>query len=180
MLEMKAHPNTKAIIEAWKRLSKGDSQLVDGPMADDYPDLVGRLFILQHDSNSDFSFRVAGSALEDLFDRELVEHNFLSLWRLEDRHLITAAIESCLAANAPSIVQACGASLDGRTINVEIALAPLASNGGRPRVPGLYQSLSDERMLQGRPIWRHWATGVFPPRPTQPFAQIRLIASNDL
>ena len=65
MLEMKAHPNTKAIIEAWKRLSKGDSQLVDDPMADDYPDLVGRLFILQHDSNSDFSFRVAGSALED-------------------------------------------------------------------------------------------------------------------
>lgn len=180
MLETNAHPNTQAIIEAWKRLSGGDAHLVRGPMADDYPGLVGRLFILQCIDKEDFSFRVAGAALEELLDRELTDHNFLSLWRPEDKPLMCATIDSALAANAPSIVYATGMSLDGRTVNTEIVLAPLGDVNGRRRLLGLYQTLTDESVLNGRPIWRHWVTSILPPTPRKPLAPIRLVASNTL
>lgn len=179
MLEFNAHPNTQAIIKAWKRLAEGDAHLVQGPMTEDYPGLIGRLFILQRISDQDYSFRVAGAALEDLLDRELADHNFLSLWRAEDKPLIRAAAEAALSANAPSLIYACGATLDGRTLHVEIALAPLNGPDGRQRLLGLYQTLTDEHMLNGRPIWRHWATSIYPPIPAEPIAPIRLVASND-
>ena len=178
MLENNAHPNTQAIIEAWKRLSGGEGQRISGPMADDFPGLVGRLFILQKIDKSDFSFRVAGAALEDILDRELADHNFMSLWRSEDKPLISAAIDAALLANSPSIVYAVGMTLDGRTVNVEIALAPLGEASGRRRLLGLYQTLTDETVLNGRPVWRHWATSIVPPITQQPLAPIRLVASN--
>ncbi len=180
MLELNAHPNTRAIIEAWKRLSQGDTLPADGPKAEEYPNLVGRLFILQRDSTSDYSFRVAGVGLETLFGRELAEHNFLTLWSGQDKPLISAAIEAALCARAPSLVQADGASLDGRKLKVEISFAPLDPvDAPRPRVLGLYQALSDETKLSGRPVWRHFTTGVFPPPPSDNLAQVRLVASND-
>lgn len=181
MLELNAHPNTRAIIEAWKRLSRGETLQADGPTTDEYPDLVGRLFILQRAGHTDYSFRVAGAGLEDLFGRELAEHNFLTLWHAHDKPLVAASIDAALNARSPSLVQADGVSLDGRAVKVEVSFAPLDDvNAARPRVLGLYQTLSDEGKLSGRPVWRHFTTGIFPPTPRRELAQVRLVASNDM
>ena len=180
MIEQKAHPNTRAVIEAWKRLNAGENLLGEGPMAQDYPGVVGRLFILQRNSGADYSFRLAGSSLEYLFGRELAEQNFLSLWRDSDRCLINAAIDATHQANGPCLINGCGATLDGRAVNIEIALAPLNDGAlGNPRSLGIYQTLSDESALNGRPIWRQWVTKILPPQPETPLAKIRLVSSNE-
>ena len=181
MLELVSHPNTRAIIEAWRRLSRGDALPGEGPVERDYPDLVGKLFILQRTSSSDLVFRVAGADLEKLIGRELADHNFLSLWRPSDKLLVSATIDAAIAENAPVLVQGAGGTLDGRQLKVEIAMAPLdARASSRPRILGLYQPLFDVGRLRGRPIWRHEATGLFPPRAERPTAPIRLVASNDI
>lgn len=176
MIELKAHPNTKAIIEAWKRLSWGDNQIVDGPMAQDYPDVVGRLFIVQRTDIEDYSLRMVGTGIQNLFGRELVEHNFLSLWNTTDKMVAKTAIETALQTGNPSLLQAKAETLDGKAIDIEISFSPLdADKSDRPRVLCLYQTLEDEKILKGRPIWRHNITGLFPPRQTIQKPGLRLV-----
>ncbi|MFC7291694.1 PAS domain-containing protein [Hirschia litorea] len=177
MIELKAHPNTRAIIEAWKRLSWGDSQLVDGPMAQDYPDVVSRLFIVQRTDVEDYSLRMVGAGIQELFGRELVEHNFLSLWTTSDRLIIKTAMETALSCGSPSLIQATAQTLDGRNIDIEVSFSPLDSgNKQRPRLLCLYQTLSDESALKGRPICRHFITGMFPPKPKSTAPILRVVS----
>ena len=67
---MRAHPNTQAVLDAWRRLSDGDLA-EDGPTTEDYPGVVGRLFVLNHVADRDYSFRRVGYSLERLFGRQL-------------------------------------------------------------------------------------------------------------
>ena len=181
MLQISAHPNTLAIIEAWRRLSRESNDNVSEPMVSEYPDLIGRLFILQRAHVNDYPFRVAGANLQDIFGRELAEHNFLSLWRPADKPLISGAIESALMEGSPSLLTAEGESLDGRKVNVEVSFAPLdAPSSPRPRILGLYQLLEEERRLHGRPIWRQYAKSVLAAKPASRTPGVRLIASNDV
>lgn len=176
MIELKAHPNTRAIIEAWKRLSWGDNQLVDGPMAQDYPDVVGRLFIVQRTDVEDYSLRMVGAGIQELFGRELVEHNFLSLWNTTDKIVVKAAMETAIQCASPSLLQATAQTLDGKSIEIEISFSPLDSkNGERPRLLCLYQTLSDEAGLKGRPIYRHFVTNMHPPKPKNLGPTLRVV-----
>ncbi len=176
MIELKAHPNTKAVIEAWKRLSWGDNQIVDGPMAQDYPDVVGRLFIVQRTDVEDYSLRMVGAGIQELFGRELVEHNFLSLWNASDKLVVKTAIETALECKSPSLVQAMAQSLDGKKIDVEVSFSPLDDgNTERPRLLCLYQTLSNEAALKGRPIHRHFISGMYPPMPTDTGPSLRVV-----
>ena len=56
MEDVNAHPNTQALLDAWRRLSD-DGIVSGGPTTADYPDLVGRLFVLNHVAERDYCFR---------------------------------------------------------------------------------------------------------------------------
>jgi hypothetical protein len=173
---MKAHPNTQAVLDAWKRLS--DGQLSDdGPTTDDYPGVVGRLFVLNQVSEADYAFRRVGYALERLFGRALAEHSFLSVWGDGDRLLVAAALGSAVADAGPTLIHARGETLDGRRVDLEFALAPLIGKTSHSnRFLGLCQAVTAEDGLAGRPLRRLQVVAVYPPAPDLRPA-IRLVSS---
>lgn len=161
-----AHPNTQAILEAWRRLSLGEAA-ADEPSTHDYPDLIGRLFVLHHVDDLDYSFRRVDQMLERLFGRQLGDHNFLSLWNEPDRRLVTAALQSAASDRGPALIRARGETLLGRRIDLEFVLAPLLRGDRFPRrFLGLCQSMRNEEMLNGRPLRRLQALALFPPAPS--------------
>ena len=176
MQDVNAHPNTQALLDAWRRLSLGGIAN-DGPTTDDYPDLVGRLFVLNHVGERDYSFRRVGHTLERLFGRQLAEHNFLTLWSEPDRRLVAAALQAAASDRGPALIRARGETLVGRRIDLEFALAPLLGGAGAPcRFLGICQSMNAEELLNGRPLRRLQAIAVYPPAPSLDPA-IRLVRS---
>lgn len=176
MQDMKAHPYTQAVIDAWKRLSQGQSAS-EGPTAEDFPGLVGRLFVLMRMDDGDYSFRRVGAGLEQLFGRSLTEHNFLSLWGETDRALVNAALKAAEADKGPALITARGETLDGRRVSLEFALAPLLGSIGSPvRFLGLCQSVTPDALLAGRPLRRLQATALYPPAPEPIHAAIRIVS----
>jgi hypothetical protein len=177
MEDMKAHPYTQAVLDAWRRLA--DGQITeDGPTTEDFPGLVGNLFVLNHVGERDYSFQRVGHGIEKLVGRQLAEHNFLSLWSEPDRSLVVAALAAASADKGPAIVRARGETLDGRRIELEFALAPLFSEtSDRQRFLGLCQSMTPEQSLGGRPLRRLQAIAVYPPAPEPRTPIIRLVSS---
>ncbi len=176
MNELNAHPYTQAVLDAWKRFIGGAPDDQEA-LTDDFPGLVGQLFVLHQVSDGDYSFRRVGKSLEQLFGRELSDHNFLSLWSDSDRQLVSGALQTAKADQGPVRVRARGESLDGRRIDLEIALAPLQSQTGKGvRFLGICQSLSGEERLAGRPVRRMQAYAVFPPAPMPAKPMIHVVA----
>jgi hypothetical protein len=176
MEELKAHPNTQAVLDAWRRLSDGVSAN-DGPTTDDYPGLVGRLFVLNHVADRDYSFSRAGIALERLFGRQLIDHNFLSIWSEPDRRLVAAALVSAAVDRGPTLIRARGETLTGKRVDLEFALAPLFGRpGASNRFLGLCQTMTPEESLAGRPLRRLQTLAIFPPAPDMRPA-IRIVSS---
>ena len=177
MEDMKAHPYTQAVLDAWRRLADGQ-MCEDGPTTEDFPGLVGNLFVLNHVGARDYSFHRVGHAIEKLFGRQLADHNFLSLWTEPDRTLVAAALASAHADRGPAIVRARGETLDGRRIELELALAPLPSRTeARDRFLGLCQSITPDQHLGGRPLRRLQAIAVYPPAPEPRAPTIHLVSS---
>lgn len=174
--DLKAHPNTQAVLDAWQRLSEGQLG-EDGPTTDDYPGLIGRLFVLNQIGDGDYSFQRVGHSLERLFGRILAEHNFLSIWGESDRRLVSAAIAAAAADRGPTLIRARGETLNGRRVDLEFFLGPLfARRGASPRFLGLCQTMSSEDFLGGRPLRRLQAVAIFPPAP-QHSPAIRVVSS---
>ena len=176
MEDMRAHPNTQAVLDAWRRLSDGDL-CEDGPTTDDYPGVVSRLFVLNHVAERDYSFRRVGYSLERLFGRQLTEHNFLSIWNEPDRQLISAALGSATPDRGPALIRARGETLAGKRVELEFALAPLPGRDGvATRFLGVCQAISSEDSLGGRPLRRLQAIAVYPTA-SQQAPSIRLVSS---
>ncbi len=176
MEELKAHPNTQAVLDAWRRLSDG-TPATEGPTTDDYPGLVGRLFVLNHVAERDYAVRRVGYAIEQLFGRQLVEHNFLSIWGESDRRLVAAALTTAVSDRGPTLIRARGETLVGKRVDIEFVLAPLFGKPGAPaRFLGLCQTMTPEHVLAGRPLRRLQAMAIFPPAPTLHPA-VRIVSS---
>jgi hypothetical protein len=173
---MNTHPNTRIVLDAWRRLADGG---VNEPVSgdNDDPGLVSRLFVLSHVNDGDFPFQRVGYALERLFGRSLAEHNFLSLWNEPDRRLIQAALAAAATENGPSIVRARGETLTGRQVEIEVSLAPLSGAKGSLRYLGLCQTLTPEDVLGGRPLRRLQAVAVYPPATPPGEPTIRIVSS---
>lgn len=175
MLDLHAHPNTVAVLDAWRRLAVGASE--EAAPVDDNAELLARLFVLTRVSDTDYSFQRVGASLDALFGRRLADHNFLSLWSTSDRALIAGGLAAAIADAGPVLLRATGETLDGRRASLEFPLAPLLHPGRRSvRFLGLCQCLTNERALGGRPLRRLQASAVYPPAPT-PEPVIRIVSS---
>lgn len=159
------HSNTRAIAGYWDSLRTGDS----APARDDLSPtelsgLLGNVFILQRLDSDHAIFRLAGTGLCALYQREFREHNFLSLWRGADRLHMTALLAAAAIAPAPAVALVGAETIDGRKVKAEIFLAPLAGKTGEvDRYLGLFQPLTGEDELGGRPLIRQHLIAVYPP-----------------
>ena len=174
------HPNSEAMLEAWKQMTADPSELEGGPVAQDYPGLLGCLFILQGGHPGKLPFRIAGDHLADLFGRNLVGTDFLDLWAAEDRALVSAFAAKVLSDDQPGLFRGIGETGKGRQVNIEIAFAPLGrASGSRGRILALYQVLNCDQRSGPPLVARHRLSGLFPPEPQRPAAHLRLVANND-
>lgn len=181
MLDRTAHPNTRIMLEAWRRMDTAPGVLVAADGHGDEPSaLVDNIFVLRDAGANNWMFRTAGASLSRYFGKQLCEESFLDLWLGPDRGMVQSVITSVLADNGPGLIRARGETLIGRQLQVEIALAPLPANAGSVRrVLGHYQPLGGEAMMGERPIWRHSVTEVrTPPKPTRR-SHLTLVSSRD-
>ena len=64
MQDRSIHPNTRILIDAWRRMSRGpDTNAVDDPRVAEHPDLITQLFVVQHGKDDGWRFRTAGQGL---------------------------------------------------------------------------------------------------------------------
>lgn len=178
MSQSKAHAYSQALISAWEKFAT-ETTFEDGPVAEDFPGLVESLFVVTCGADDQFAFRNVGPGVERLFGRELVEHDFLSLWEGSDRSLVLAAARSAIVDNGPVVLSACAAVLEGKAVELEFTLAPIRNaSGDVSRLLGLCQTLSLAAEANGRPIGRMRLVAVFPPATPRTKPQLRLVVCN--
>lgn len=143
--------------------------------------LIDCLFVLEFRDNA-WVFRNAGSTLGNFLGQELADQDFLNFWTGHDRIMASTLLTATHDGRRPGILRARAETLVGRRIDLELTFAPLMPQTGKssyPRLLGLYQTLEDARILNGRPVWRHRITEILPPDTSTGTPQIRLVASND-
>lgn len=183
MLDQRAHPNTRTMLEAWRRMDDHQPAPTSGSgmaaAAVDATPLIANMFVLRA-SEAGWRFRTAGDALTRHFGKSLCEEDFLDLWLGADRGLATSILQSVCAEGNPGLIRARGETLTGRVLSVEIALAPLApGNGWAQRILGHYQPLGGETFIGARPLWRHTISEVIAPRREIRRSHLRLVSSRD-
>ncbi len=178
MLPRIAHPNTKIMLDAWKRIGAPTGPVdIDDRLESRDTDLLANLFLVRKTPEDAWIFSSAGDGVSAQLGRALVDHDFLGLWNGPDRSMIEGLIGTVLDGNAPALARARGETLAGKRLEVELALAPLpADSGGAARLLGLYQSLGGEGLLDGRPIWTHRLVGLWPPERPPSRPRLRLVS----
>lgn len=147
------HFNTEQVIGYWRGLRSGAAlpvrQAVDpAGMAE----LLPQVFMLDL-GPATLPFRLAGEFLIDLHGRPLKGVDFQSLFTLPGRRMVARAIEQVMREGEPAVLLSEGFSGDGRSVTLEILLAPLAGADGAPeRLLGLYQPTSLVARLAGKPV----------------------------
>ncbi len=181
MFERSVHPNTRVLIDAWRRMSADPSaHALNGPRADDHPTLINRLFVLQMVKSGEYLISTAGDDMERMLGRPVQDTPFLNLWTGPDRLMMSAFLDAVRLDGNPGIVRGRGETLTGQRVELEITLAPLARVSEKiqlPRMLGLYQTLGGENMLGGRPVFRHRISMLVPPDLKNEPAALKLVSN---
>ena len=114
------------------------------PRANDHPDLITNIFMIQSTQDGAWIFRTAGDGVSQLLGRTLPNHDFLALWTGPDRSMVSGLLDAVRLDSAPGVIRGSGETLTGQRVEVEITLMPLAQSsvdGNVTRFLGLYQTL---------------------------------------
>ena len=98
--------------------------------------MLGYVFILWRADPDHHIFRLAGTHLCDLYQREFRDQNFLSLWRSHDRTHVQAVLEASITGTEPASLIARTVTMDRLDLPVEISLLR-----GRPAVRTVLQEV---------------------------------------
>ena len=182
MNDRSIHPNTKVLLDAWRRMNANPAYgATETPRVNDHPELIDRLFVIEHKRDGAWLFRTAGGSLTDLLGRQLTNHDYLNLWTGPDRPMMSAFLEAVQLDGAPGVIRGRGETMTGQRVELEVTLMPLvkqSERGDNFRLLGLYQTLGGEPLLKGRPVWRHRISMLVPPDTRTEAPQLRLVASN--
>lgn len=183
MVERSLHPNSRILLDAWRRMTAdaGAHPASDLRTAH-HPDLMARIFVIQMTEANGWIFRNAGESLSALLGKPLADQCFLDLWTGPDRAMVDGFLSAVRLDGAPGIIRGRGETLTGQRVELELSLAPLSGFGSKTppaRLLGLYQTLGGERMLKGRPVWRHRVSAILPPDTRMEGPQLKLVANNE-
>ena len=181
MTDRSIHPNTRVLLDAWRRMQANpESHGLTGPDANEHASLIDRIFVVEQREDLSWLVRTSGTTLNALVGRNLVNHNYLDLWTGPDRAMMAAFLEAIRFDGAPGVIRGRGETLNGERVELEISLMPLSAEAGRSRrqrMLGLYQTLGGEDMLAGKPVFRHRVSMLVPPDTRRLGAQLRLVAN---
>ncbi|ABI76638.1 conserved hypothetical protein [Hyphomonas neptunium ATCC 15444] len=178
MVEHSIHPNTRVLLDAWRRMQdEPDGHAVNGPSVAEHADLIDRIFVLELMDDRAWLVRTAGDAVTSLVGRRLSNQNFLDLWTGPDRVMVSACLEAVRLDGGPGVIRGRGETISGARAELEVTLMPLSAGAARTRMLGLYQTLSSEGVLGGQPVFRHRVSMIVPPDTRQVGPKLRLVAS---
>jgi hypothetical protein len=174
------HPNTYALINAWRRIETNQPHASD-PRADDSAQLISHLFILEFRDDGTWPIQSAGSSLPDLLGRSPVNQDFRSFWSGPDQKMAEALLSAIRIEGEPGLIHARAETVMGRRVDVEIGLAPFtrqSAHSRRHRVLGLYQVLSGSEALDSAPVFRHRIVSITPPDHSRNRPRLHLVAAH--
>ncbi|MBR9824902.1 MAG: PAS domain-containing protein [Alphaproteobacteria bacterium] len=159
------HAQSRALHTYWQTLRLGSAAPQRDDIApQDIASLLGHVFILRRIDPQHHVFRLAGTHLCQLYQREFRDQNFLSLWRGHDATHIQTLLESAIAGVSPCSVIARATTMDMNQLPLEISFFPLRGPEGYiDRTLGLFQPLDEPELLRGRPVIRTSLREIRPP-----------------
>jgi hypothetical protein len=114
---------------------------------------LGDIFILASDFVEEQRFRLAGTRLCALFDRELKGETFSSLWAETSRAEFRNTLTGVLSENASLVAGVTGRNARGDTVELELLLLPLAHRGhARVRAIGALAAIEMPYWIGAQPI----------------------------
>lgn len=148
------HKNSHLLVGYWSLLRAGR----DVPdQADIDPRAIKRLlsytFILDCETPSRPTYRLAGTALCERFGFELKGTGFLAHWEAQSGLSLASLLRQSLKMRQPLCLTSVAATADNGMVELETVLTPVSFNGEVPtRFFGMVQMLSDPTPLLGRAI----------------------------
>jgi len=126
-----------ALFQYWNRL-RGERPAPQRTEIDpaDIKALLADTFILEKDQRGAPVFRLAGTRLCAIYDRELRGFSFASLWAERDRGIIERLARQTFDAKFVAVVTFEGYSRNGRTNPFELVVLPLEGGHANPRALG--------------------------------------------
>ena len=151
------HRSTIAIFSEWQRLARTERGTFCAPARERIePRKLGRhlsdLFFLEAEQHGDLSFRLAGTRVCTLFGRELKNTRFLSLWSERDRAALRETSQNVSGLAIPALVSYAGISMSGRSLELEMFLAPLEATDGQISILGSIAVLDSVTWVGADPI----------------------------
>ena len=148
------HKNSHLLVGYWNRIRQGRSapdQIDIDPRA--IKRMLSTVFILDAENPSRPIYRLAGTALCERFGFELRGTGFLAHWDAQSSIALQSLLRQGLKLHHPVCISSIGTSAGAGMVELETILAPISFNGGEVnRFLGMIQVLSDQTMLDGRPI----------------------------
>jgi hypothetical protein len=148
------HANTDLLIDYWlaRRSANAAPARADiDPAA--FPTLLPQVFILGRKRPGQYAFRLVGGLVDDLHGGGLNGCDPLGLWAPGYRTSLQLALEAIRRQPEPLVITAEGRSRQGKTIALEVTLAPLTgASGEADRMLGLYQPTTPVAALQGQAL----------------------------
>lgn len=154
---MMKHRSTIAIFSEWQRLARTERGTFRAPMRERIePRKLGRhlsdLFFLEAGEHGDLSFRLAGTRICTLFGRELKNTRFHSLWSERDRAALRETSQNVSGLEIPALISHVGISMSGRSLGLEMFLAPLEAADGQISILGSIAVLDSVTWVGADPI----------------------------
>ena len=126
------HRSTLALFGYWnRRRGKRPAPLRREIEPADIQAILPNVFILEYTSGDRLAFRLAGTAICSLFGRELRNTPFESIWLSNEGGTALKQIGHARARGLPLAVRLQGESEEGRPVELELLLLPLAGTIGR-------------------------------------------------
>jgi hypothetical protein len=149
------HPLSRELYEYWNA-RRGDRAAPERGDIDpgSIKKILGDSFVLALEPGEDARFRVAGTRICALFDRELRGARFAGIWQEEHARQIRELVTLVAAEDIGVLAGASTEAGDGRSCSLEMLVLPLAHRGrGGHRMLGSLVAME-------RPYW----IGVLPAR----------------
>ena len=148
------HSNTELLIDYWrerKGLDRAPARARINPA--DFASLLPQIFILGRLRPGQYGFRLVGGLVADLHGGHLGATAPLRLWAPAYRASLQLALDAVCRQPEPLVIAAEGRTRAGKTLGLEITLAPLTGpKGDIDRLLGLYQPTTPAVALMGQAI----------------------------
>lgn len=143
-------------------------------------DLLSDVFILEYKADAEFTYRLAGSSLCNVYCRELKGRSFREFWPQDDLEALDTMVMAIREDAAAAIIGYQGVNSRGQSVNFEMLLLPLRYGGhDYPRILGVSVPTETHYWMGIHPVMSHKITSMRLIWPDEQPAFLRQVVNAD-